>query len=176
MLLAQGLWAIGFALVMFAPTLLLRQILRYVEDPTSHSREAAWFYVIGLFLASFGSSVANGQALWLGRRICLRLRAIVVGEIYAKALRRRDVALKGGETMDGKTSATEEKGDKVTATQANNGAIINLMAVDTFKVSEICSYLHYLMAGVPIELAIAIALLYSLLGPSALVGLVVMVL
>ena len=65
---------------------------------------------------------------------------------------------------------------KLTATQANNGAIINLMAVDAFKVSEICAYLHYLLAGVPIELAIAITLLYFLLGASAFVGLLAMVL
>jgi len=177
MLWAQGLWAVGFALFTFLPTVLLRQILRYVEDPGSQSREAAWLYVIGLFLSSFFSTIANCQALWLGRRICLRLRAIVVGEIYAKALRRRDVALKGGETMEGNISAaTNEVEDTITATQANNGAIINLMAVDTFKVSEISAYLHYLMAGVPVELAIAIGLLYNLLGPSALIGILVMVL
>ena len=112
------------------------------------------------------------KRLWLGRRICIRLRAIIVGEVYAKALRRRDVASKGGETIEDNTS----KKEKVTAMQANNGAIINLMAVDAFKVSEICAYLHYLLAGVPIELAIAIALLYNLLGASAFVGLLAMAL
>jgi ABC-type multidrug transport system fused ATPase/permease subunit len=59
--------------------------------------------------------------------------------------------------------------------QTNHGAIINLMAVDAFKVSEISAYLHYLFASVPVELAIAITLLYNLLGYSALVGLLVMV-
>ena len=177
MLWAQGLWSVVFALFTFLPTVLLRQILRYVEDPSSQSREAAWLYVIGLFLSSFFSSIANCQALWLGRRISLRLRAVVVGEIYAKALRRRHVALKGGETLEGNTTvAKNDTEDNITATQANNGAIINLMAVDTFKVSEICAYLHYLLAGVPVELAIAIGLLYNLLGPSALIGILVMVL
>src|SRR5271167_1504428 len=95
LLLAQGFWASIFALFTFLPTVLLRQILRYVENPESQSREMAWLYVIGLFLSSVFSSIANGQALWIGRRICLRLRAIVVGEVYSKALRRRDVASKG---------------------------------------------------------------------------------
>ena len=175
-LVAQGFWAVIFALFTFLPTILLRQILRYVEEPETRSREMAWIYVVGLFVASVFSSISNGQALWLGRRICLRLRAIVVGEVYAKALRRRDVASKGGESLDDKGTAPTDKKDKVTATQANNGAIINLMAVDAFKVSEICAYLHYLLAGVPIELAIAIALLYYLLGASAFVGLLAMVL
>ena len=174
MLVVQGFWAVIYALFTFLPTVLLRQILRYVEDPKSQSREAAWLYVTGLFLSSVFCSIANGQALWIGRRICLRLRAIIVGEVYAKALRRRDVASKGGESLDDKS--TTEKKDKVTATQANNGAIINLMAVDAFKVSEICAYLHYLLAGVPVELTIAITLLYFLLGASAFVGLLAMVL
>lgn len=178
LLVAQGLWAVFYALFTFLPTILLRQILLYVEHPESRSREMAWMYVIGLFIASVLSSIGNGQALWIGRRICIRLRAIVVGEVYAKALRRRDVASKGGDTLDDKDKdkSPVEKKDKVTATQANNGAIINLMAVDAFKVSEICAYLHYLIAGVPIELAIAIALLYNLLGASAFVGLLVMIL
>ena len=180
LLVAQGLWAVFYALFTFLPTVLLRQILLYVESPTTRSREAVWIYVIGLFLASVFSSIANGQALWIGRRICVQLRAIIIGEVYSKALRRRDVASKGGESLDeskpSTANGTTEKKDKVTATQANNGAIINLMAVDAFKVAEICAYLHYLLAGVPVELAIAIALLYNLLGPSAFVGLVVMVL
>jgi len=179
LLVAQGLWAVFFALFTFLPTILLRQILLYVEHPDTRSRELAWFYVIGLFMASVLQSIANGQALWIGRRICIRLRAIVVGEVYAKALRRREVASKGGDTLDDKDKSDKspaDKKDKVTAMQANNGAIINLMAVDAFKVSEICAYLHYLIAGVPIELAIAIALLYNLLGASAFVGLLAMAL
>ena len=86
------------------------------------------------------------------------------------------MASKGGESLDDTTKTPPEKKDKVTATQANNGAIINLMAVDAFKVSEICAYLHYLLVGVPIELTIAIALLYNLLGASAFVGLLAMAL
>lgn len=174
LLLVQGVWAVIFALFTFLPTVLLRQILIYVEDPKSRSKETAWLYVVGLLFASVFSSIGNGQALWIGRRICLRLRAIVVGEVYAKALRRRDVAAKGGDSLDDKS--VSEKKEKLTATQANNGAIINLMAVDAFKVSEICAYLHYLLAGVPVELTIAIGLLYNLLGLSAFVGLFAMVL
>ena len=175
LLIAQGIWAVIYASFTFAPTILLRQILLYVEHPDTRSREIVWLYVIGLFICSVFSSIGNGQALWIGRRICLRLRTIIVGEVYAKALRRRDVASKGGESLEDKTPTTEKKG-KATATQANNGAIINLMAVDAFKVSEICAYLHYLLAGVPVELAIAIGLLYNLLGASAFVGLLAMIL
>jgi ABC-type multidrug transport system fused ATPase/permease subunit len=175
------LWATFFAVLIFLPTILLREILLYVEDPTTRSREAAWLSVLGLFVASFCQCVGDGQSLWIGRRISLRIRAVIVGEVYSKALRRRDVALKGGDSLqdpaDMKHSNTQEKKDKnVTALQTNHGAIINLMAVDAFKVSEISAYLHYLFASVPTELVISISLLYNLLGASALIGLVIMAL
>ena len=178
LLVYQAFWALIFAVFTFLPTILLRQILLYVENPQSKSRETAWLYVFGLLFASLCTCVGDGQSLWIGRRICLRLRAIVVGEVYAKALRRRDVALKGGEGLEEKdddTTKSTEKDKKTTAMQTNHGAIINLMAVDAFKVSEISAYLHYLFASVPVELAIAIALLYNLLGASALIGLLVMI-
>ena len=179
LLIYQGFWALIFAFATFLPTLLLRQILQYVEDPQSKSRETAWLYVFGLFFASMCTCIGDGQSLWIGRRICLRLRAIVVGEVYAKALRRRDVALKGGDTLQEKDKdknkpASVDK-ERKTAMQTTHGAIINLMAVDAFKVSEISAYLHYLFASVPVELAIAISLLYNLLGASALIGLLVMI-
>ena len=161
MLLLQGAWAVMFSLFTFAPTLLLRAILRYIENPEDTPREVAWLYCFGLLAGSLITTVGNGQALFLGRRICIKLRAIIIGEVYAKALRRRDASPAGN----------EKEGEG----QANNGQIINLMAIDAFKVAEICAYLHYLVASVPVELIIAIALLYGILGWSALAGIVGMV-
>lgn len=162
MLLVQGAWAFMYSIFTFVPTLLLKQILEYLEDPTDTPRELAWLFCVGLLLGSIFSTIGNGQALFIGRRISIKLRAIIIGEVYAKALRRKDV------------SAAGESDDKDNS-QANNGQIINLMAIDAFKVSEICAYLHYLVASVPVELVIAIALLYGILGWSALAGIVAMI-
>lgn len=162
MLIVQGLWALMYSVFTFAPTLLLKQILQYLEAPEDTPREVAWLYCIGLLVGSIFSTIGNNQALFIGRRICIKLRAIIIGEVYAKALRRKDV------------SASAE-GDDTNEGQANNGQIINLMAIDAFKVSEICAYLHYLVASVPIELVIAIGLLYTVLGWSALAGIIAMV-
>ena len=183
-LLLQAGWAVGFSVLSFAPTVLLRQILEYLEDPSQTPQDVAWLYVIGLAIAPVLNSICNGQALWTGRKISLRLRAVIIGEVYSKALRRKDIAAKGTPIDD---SANEfgkknqepkviEHPEHVTATQANNGAIINLMAVDAVKVSEICSYLHYVMASVPIELTIALYLLYKVLGVSSLAGVAAMLL
>ena len=209
-LLIQAAWAMGSGLFTFAPTLLLKAFLEYVEDPNGIPVNAAWFYMILLAVMACFKSVTDGQALWLGRRICIRLRAIIVGEIYAKALRRKaaagtDTVLgekkkgdRGGKKPSNVTnghpiktsggdsrSKTESTADKLVKdkaskdaddSQVNVGTIINLMAVDSFKVGEISAYLHFLWGSTPVQLILCIVLLYRILGWSALASVVIMIL
>ena len=212
MLLIQAAWAIMSGVITFGPTLLLKAILEYVEDPSVAPRNVLWLYVILLPVSDVIRSVGDNQALWIGRKICINLRAILVGEIYAKALRRKASAGKesvlGGDKKDSspdkkkgffsklKAAVGLGKGDKVTDgasankpadaaadanaklaeldEQANLGTIINLMSVDSFKVSESTAYLHFLVASAPAQLIVAIVLLYQVMGKSAIPGFIVM--
>ncbi|KAF2868418.1 ABC transporter type 1, transmembrane domain-containing protein [Massariosphaeria phaeospora] len=195
-LLIQAAWAAMSGFLTFAPTLLLKAILEYIEAPDYTPDNAAWFYVILLFVSGCLSALADGQALWVGRRICIRVRAVVIGEIYAKALKRRAAA--GADKILGKekkkSEEEEPKGIKRMLTfgrkkkkategpkqdedakddadaQVTTGAIINLMAVDAFKVSEISAYLHFLWANTPVQVVVAIVLLYGILGYSSIAG------
>lgn len=214
-LILQCAYAVFSGFFTFAPTLLLKAILEYIEDPDSAPRNVIWLYVILLAFTDVLRSLADGQALWIGRKICIRLRAIIIGEIYAKALRRKAAAT--GETVLGddkkdkkdadnddnskkqsklkkflglggkkkkdqdpiantatSAPATESGTSKKSDEQVNVGTIINLMSVDSFKVSEITAYLHFLFAAAPTQLGVAIYLLYRLLGWSSIPGLVVM--
>ena len=201
-LLLQAAWATVSGLFTFAPTLLLKAFLEYVEDPAGTPVNAAWFYIILLALSSCIKAITDGQALWLGRRICIRLRAVIVGEIYAKALRRKAAA--GTDTVLGEEKKSEKEADPnghtpkgggknkeaskkkkqpdtspspdPTDSQVNVGTIINLMAVDSFKVSEISAYLHFLWGSTPVQLVLCIVLLYRILGWSALASIIMMVL
>ncbi|KAL9101333.1 MAG: hypothetical protein Q9163_003401 [Psora crenata] len=190
-LMIQALWAVVSGLFTFAPTLLLKTFLEFVENPAATPVNAAWFYMTLLALSSCIKAVTDGQALWLGRRVCIRLRAIIVGEVYAKALRRRagagrDTVLGGKKEKGNEPSkefkqptgvdgnANNEKNS--TDSQVNVGTIINLMAVDSFKVSEISAYLHFLWGSTPVQLVLCIALLYHVLGWSSLAGIIMMVL
>ncbi|KAL1304382.1 hypothetical protein AAFC00_003383 [Neodothiora populina] len=202
-LLIQASWAVISGLNLFVPTLLLKAILEYVEKPEDTPKNAAWFYVILLFVSGVVSALSGGQALWVGRKVCIRLRAIIIGEIYGKALRRRAAASADkvlGETekkkdadepkpgflqkfktlLRGKKNSERPKPDAKKADepgeQVTSGAIINLMAVDSFKVSEICAYLHFLWAETPVQVALAVYLLYSILGFSSIAGITIMVL
>ncbi|OMP89081.1 ATP-dependent bile acid permease [Diplodia seriata] len=200
-LLIQGVWAACSGFFLFVPTILLKLILEYVEDPSSTPRNAAWFFVILLFLSGVTSALADGQALWIGRKICIRLRAIIIGEIYAKALKRR--AASSGDKVLGekKPEWSETKRDrfkrvmsfrrkkarpeasKITNsavtntadTQVSSGAIINLMAVDSFKVAEISAYLHFLWASTPVQVVVSVVLLYRILGLSSVAGIGMMI-
>jgi ABC-type multidrug transport system fused ATPase/permease subunit len=204
-LLIQAGWAAIGGLLTFAPTLLLKSILEYIEKPEYTPRNAAWFYVILLFVSGCLSALADGQALWIGRKICIRLRAVVIGEIYAKALKRRaaagtdkilgeekkkseDAQPKGlkrfftfGKKKDKNNkkpieiSKKEDAKESGSDSQVTTGAIINLMAVDAFKVSEICAYLHFLWANTPVQVVVAIYLLYRILGYSSIAGIGMMI-
>ncbi|USW51695.1 Putative AAA+ ATPase domain, ABC transporter type 1, transmembrane domain-containing protein [Septoria linicola] len=197
-LIIQAAWAAISGVVTFVPTLLLKLILQYVEDPSQTPKNAAWLYVILLFVSGCVNALSSGQALWVGRKICIRLRAIIIGEIYAKALRRRaaasaDKILGQGEkkdenepkqgfikraltfgrkkkTKDQNGQAVSSKPETAADEQVTSGAIINLMAVDSFKVAEISAYLHFLWAETPVQFVLAILLLYLFLGNSSIVG------
>jgi ABC-type multidrug transport system fused ATPase/permease subunit len=204
MLIAQCLWAVFSGFLAFAPTLLLRAILEYVETPTIAPRNVLWLCVILLPVTDIIRSISDNQALWIGRKICIRIRAIIIGEIYAKALRRK--AASGAHTILGNTDGDGTKNTKLQRLksflglgkkdkkhteednaakqgttkdvdeQANLGTIINLMSVDSFKISECTSYLHFLLASAPTMLCVSIALLWQVMGLSAIPGLIVMAL
>ncbi|KAJ2996301.1 hypothetical protein NUW58_g1011 [Xylaria curta] len=202
MLITQCLYAIFSGIFAFAPTLLLRAILQYVETPYMAPRNVLWLLVILLPVTDILRSISDNQALWIGRKICIRIRAIIIGEIYAKALRRK--AASGAHTVLGDTDGdgsknttfqrlktffglgkkdknTTQESDAADAAkgndeQANLGTIINLMSVDSFKISECTSYLHFLLASAPTMLIVSVALLWQVMGLSAIPGLVVMVL
>ncbi|CRG87680.1 hypothetical protein PISL3812_04700 [Talaromyces islandicus] len=182
-LITQAAWTVFSNLFTFIPTLLLKAILEYVQDPRSTPANAAWLYAILLFVSGAMQGIADGQALWIGRNnIGLKLRAIIIGEIYSKAMRR-----KAGATTEAKEDGDDEdskkkkkKSDKEEeenpAQMARLGTIINLMAIDSFKVSEVSAYLHFLWASVPTQVIIAILLLYRVLGFSSFAGIALMIL
>jgi ABC-type multidrug transport system fused ATPase/permease subunit len=203
-ILKQGAWTIFANLFVFMPSLLLKAILEYVEDPRSTTPHAAWLYAILLFCCAIVQGVADGQSLFIGRKMGVKIRAIIIGEIYAKALRR-----KAGASVEPAKKAAEDpilpkdqkkrmfsfgrKKKKATSgndaeagnkpdtkveelTQANVGTIINLMAIDSFKVSEVGAYLHFLWASVPVQVIMAVTLLYHIMGFSSFAGIALMAL
>lgn len=108
MLIAQCLLAVVAGFFTFAPTMLLKAILEFVENPDQAPINVLWLLVIGLPVLDLIRSWADNSALWIGRRICIRVRAIIIGDIYAKALRRKASAGKDTVMLEsGKATPTK---------------------------------------------------------------------
>ncbi|KAK9710865.1 Transporter of the ATP-binding cassette (ABC) [Basidiobolus ranarum] len=134
----------------------LKKILDYLEHPESHSREMAYLYVFGLLFGYVMLSIVTSQASWIGYKIENSLKAIIIGEVYSKSLRRQDISTTAEE------SAEEED-------VADLGKITNLMAIDADKIAEICAFLDSLYT-LPMQIIFTVVFLYQVLGWSAIGG------
>jgi hypothetical protein len=75
----QMSWSFLGALLTFAPTLLLKAILQYMEDPESSSLSTAWLYVSLLAVSGCMYGIADGQAAWTGRKNGMQMESILIG-------------------------------------------------------------------------------------------------
>lgn len=162
------LYGIPGMMLVLSPTIFVNLILHYLEDPSDTPRAVAWLYVVGIGLAHTLKVTLNNQGLNEGRRFSIGLRAIIINEIYRKALFRQ-VSPPSTETSE------KEKSEAAEFDPGSTGAVINLMSVDVFKISDFCSYLHHNI-GSPLTLVVAVLLLYRVLSWSAFAGVTVMLL
>lgn len=183
-----------YAMCTFAPTILVRQILRYLEDPDREPAHMAWMYVFLLMFFALLNATISGQTLWTFRQTALRARAIIIAELYAKALKRKVGATVGDskEAAEGKaaeakaklkakaedaedakpvTEVTEDPAEVKGAKeeQVDLGRLINLMAVDANSIAEVIGRLNPLIRG-SLMIVISMALLYDTLGASSIAG------
>ncbi|KAF7552016.1 hypothetical protein G7046_g7549 [Stylonectria norvegica] len=111
MLFVQCFLAVLSGFFTFAPTLLLKAILEFVENPDDAPLNVLWLYVIGLPILDLVRSYCDNSALWIGRKICIRVRAIMIGDIYAKALRRKAAAGKDKVLLEPKKGSAAKRDD-----------------------------------------------------------------
>lgn len=155
-LVVQWAVAVAWAILTFMPTLLLRTVLQFVEGSTEHSVQDAQGYVVLVFVTSVLSSVAEARTVWIGQKIGLRLKTILISKVYQKALR-RPMAVR---------SSNGEPGGKT----ADIGIIMNLFTNDINQLADLGANMHQVWASVPIQIIMAVALLYWTLGLSAFAG------
>ncbi|KDE04352.1 hypothetical protein MVLG_05231 [Microbotryum lychnidis-dioicae p1A1 Lamole] len=183
-LIVQQGWALLTALSRAVPSLFLRGLLNEIAK-RNRGEEAplhvALLFVIGMFFSQFLATVAASQALANGRRVCIRVRSVLIGGIFTKALRRRDLAgasvaqSRSAEWSDPPTVEDGYSPDAKELDRASNGKILNLIAVDSFHVSEVSANLHYVFPDLSLTIIIAILLLINLLGWAAVAGVSVLI-
>lgn len=178
---AQMVWAAIQGFASLTAPLAIKLILGYIAE-RSHGKHStplhmAVLYAVFLLIGGLIETVSASQGLFIGRRLCIRARAILIFEIVNKSLRRRDTG--GGAAKEekdekkgdanAKDSDAEEK-DEDESKRTSDGEVTNLVAVDVFRVSEIGAYIHFIFPLSPIQIVLCVAFLLQLLGLSALVG------
>lgn len=197
------------SILAYASPYFLKQILSSIEASTSPHPPAnaipkATAYLFALFslVASILKSQADLQHLFYGRRANVRIRAQLIGSIYDKALRTKDmngVLGAGGNGSASSASPDEKKSKKkdsleIETTQAKKGPapssspaepsasrndasigkIVSLAAVDAMRISQQVAG-AYMLYSAPFEIVIASVFLYQLLGWSAFSGFLVLI-
>ena len=175
------MWSIIFIFIQYLAPNGLRLLLQYVNDRETSERpvHVAYLYVAMMAGGQVMGITAMGQCLFIGRRVCIRLRAIIIAEVFTKALRRRDVAgsvknsKKGIKVdVDGKP-LPQEQGEGETG--ASDGKIANHVSVDAFAISEICAYIFYIVSS-PLAIVVNSFFLYQNLGVASFAGIAILVL
>lgn len=158
--------AVSYALPFF-----LQRFLEYLENPNGRPLSTAYFFVFMMFVCSVVKMLVATVHLFFGRRWNVRAYNQLDAEIFAKTLKRKDVAGKV-EAAKKEEKKDDDEDDGVGAI-SNVGKITNLMSVDADRLGIIPSFVN-MFYNSPVEIFVALFYLYNLLGFAALVGLVIM--
>ncbi|THU87009.1 P-loop containing nucleoside triphosphate hydrolase protein [Dendrothele bispora CBS 962.96] len=165
----------------------LNQLLKYMESGGEDAMVRPWVWILGLFSSPILEAVSYE---WFYRVVFhteVRIEALVQQLVFEHALRMRvknEVFLSsaseepgGGNTTNSKKDKGKEKdADKDASNNQNvHGKINNLVTSDLQNMSELVNVFVGL-GDVPLELILYAIFLYSILGWSALVGIVLAVL
>lgn len=161
-LAVQGVVAVAWAILTFMPTLLWRSILHFIEGSTESSIQEAQGYVVLVFATSVLASAAEARTIWLGQKIGLRLKTMLISAVYRKGLRR--------------PAAVGPSNGGPGGQMADIGTIMNLFTGDINQLADLGANMHQVWASVPVQIVMAVTLLYWTLGLSAFAGIAVMAL
>ncbi|KAJ3361542.1 hypothetical protein GGF31_002219 [Allomyces arbusculus] len=161
LMITQVLMSLVYAVMTLTAPFFLNRLLAFLERGDRQGGEIEpWLLVGGMFVTATATSFVQGRMFFLGRRIGTRLRAILTSLLYRKTLTRNQYASRSG----------DEEGDKGKKKQDINV----LIGPDLGRVVEFICQLPFLIFT-PLQIVLAIAGLYYVLGWPALTGLALLV-
>ncbi|KNE62477.1 hypothetical protein AMAG_07693 [Allomyces macrogynus ATCC 38327] len=159
-MITQILLSLVYALMTFCGPFFLNRLLAFLERGDRESGEMEpWMLVGGMFVTATATSFVQGRMFFLGRRVGTRLRAILTSLLYRKTLTRNQYAARA----DGDDESKKKKQD-----------INVLIGPDLGRVVEFICQLPFLIVT-PLQIVLAIAGLYYVLGWPALTGVALLV-
>ncbi|KAF8944893.1 hypothetical protein BGZ47_003546 [Haplosporangium gracile] len=170
----QFTWAIPWCVMTTASPFCLNKIIQYIECKDCGPPTASqYIWVFSLLGASIVESLCLQAALHYGRRIFVHTTSICNAAVFAKSLKRKDMASPVGKSDEEKEEGDKKKDDD-DRKKDSSANISNLVAVDIKKLEMPFSY-FFQMYATPVQFLIAGVQLYILLGNAALVGIVFMI-
>lgn len=158
------------------PPFFLQRILGFISSKSTQNPEpihVAVLYALGMLFTQVFLAFSQSASLMLGRRLSVRMRALLISLIFTKSLRRSGISPKSQEGVNPtdqfsgpEKSASKEHEDS----SASTGKIANLVSNDVYGLSEIGAYLQFIWPESSIQLTLAGVYLYMLLGYSAIAG------
>ncbi|XP_038183485.1 multidrug resistance-associated protein 1 isoform X3 [Arvicola amphibius] len=138
-------------LMMFAGPEILKLIINFVNDREAPDWQG-YFYTALLFISSCLQTLVLHQYFHICFISGMRIKTAVVGAVYRKALVITNSARKSSTV----------------------GEIVNLMSVDAQRFMDLATYINMVWSA-PLQVILALWLLWLNLGPSVLAGVAVMV-
>ncbi|KAL1263560.1 hypothetical protein QQF64_006299, partial [Cirrhinus molitorella] len=139
-------------LLSFASPQILKLMISFTQDKTSHAW-SGYLYAVLLLAVAFLQSVFLQQYFQRCFILGMKVRTALMAAVYKKAL-----------------VVSNDSRKESTA-----GEIVNLMSADAQRFNDVTNFIH-LLWSCPLQIALSIAFLWIELGPSVLAGLLVMVL
>lgn len=139
-------------LLAFASPQLLKLMISFTQDKTSHTW-TGYMYAVLLLVVAFLQSVVLQQYFQRCFILGMKVRTALMAAVYRKAL-----------------VVSNDSRKESTA-----GELVNLMSADAQRFNDVTNFIH-LLWSCPLQIALSIAFLWIELGPSVLAGLLAMVL
>ncbi|KKA29310.1 hypothetical protein TD95_002387 [Thielaviopsis punctulata] len=132
---------------------------------------AAVVYAVLILIANVACAQSQVFSLWFSRRAYERSRGEMITMIYEKTLRRKAFTFPGHREDDGDGDGDGQTEDK--NSPASTGKILNLMRNDVYEIAQ--RFWEFpRMFTFPLDLVISTALIWNMLGASALLGILVL--
>lgn len=145
-------------LAQYAQPLVLQRVLEGVAG--ERAKREAYLAAAGGVLLAVATNQLDMNRFFFARRGTMRVRSQLTGEIYRKALRERSQAEEADNSLKVRTPSSRGAGV---------GQAVSLLAVDMQLIAIFLWHISSLYAT-PLEIVLALTLLYNLLGLSAFAG------
>ncbi|XP_041372529.1 multidrug resistance-associated protein 1-like [Gigantopelta aegis] len=137
----------------FVSPMILNVLISYTQNKATEPQWQGFIFASSFFVVAIIQSTFFHMQFHIGMSLGMRIKSTLISAIYKKAL-----------TISNEAKKTSTVGE-----------IVNLMSVDCQRIQDLTGYLWMLWSA-PLQISLALALLYNTVGSSMFAGLAVMVL